>query len=52
MRQADVFTAYLNAAMPDEVSVKLQYLWNCSLARQLLHAFYGHPKACHLSAYL
>ena len=50
IRQADVVTAYLNAAMPDEVYVKLPSICgdDPTLVRRLLRALYGHPKAGNL----
>ena len=47
IRQADVVTAYLNAAMDEEVFIKLLKICSddSSQVRQLLKALYGHPKA-------
>ena len=47
MRQADVVTAYLNAAMNEEVYVKLPRVCgdDPTLVRRLFKALYGHPRA-------
>ena len=43
-------TAYLNAAMPDEVYIRLPSICggDPALVRRLLRALYGHPKAGNL----
>ena len=50
LRQADVVIAYLHAAMPDEVDIKLPAICgdDPNMVRQLLRTLYGHPKAGHL----
>ena len=50
LRQADVVTAYLNSAMPDEVYVRLPSICGDQpgYVRRLYKALYGHPKAGNL----